>query len=235
MHEISQNTCYPEEGEVILIDKDLDWTSFNVVKKIKFVLLHKYRLKKLKVGHAGTLDPLATGLMILCTGRQTKNIELYQAQEKEYVASIRLDSTTPSFDLETEPDHFFNVYHIAERDVKMALNSFLGEQDQVPPAFSAKYVDGKRAYKLAREGKTVELQASRVNFYSLELLKFDLPVVEIKIVCSKGTYIRSFARDLGIALGAGGHLAELRRTRIGTYRVEDAYTVRNFEENIRKL
>lgn len=226
---------YPENGEVILIDKDLKWTSFNVVKKIKVVLSNKYGLKKLKVGHAGTLDPLATGLVIICTGKQTKNIESYQVREKEYITTVRLGATTPSFDLETEIDKEYPYVQISEGDVLRALKEFEGVQNQVPPLFSAKSIKGKRAYTYARKGKEVELKAGKVHFFSLELIHFEFPFVKVKIVCSKGTYIRAFARDLGIKLYTGAHLTELRRTRIGNFPVEQAMTIREFEEKIKKM
>lgn len=218
-----------------MIDKDLDWTSFNVVKKVKIVLLNKFKLKKLKVGHAGTLDPLATGLVIICTGKQTKKIEEYQAREKEYIAEIKFGATTPSFDLETHVDNIFPYKHILEESLRLKLKEFLGDYDQLPPAFSAKSVNGKRAYTYARKGKEVQLKPNKVHFFSIELIHFDLPVVTVKIVCSKGTYIRSFARDLGLALSSGAHLTALRRTRIGEYKTEHAMTIMEFENHINKL
>ena len=229
------NLNYPERGEVILIDKDLEWTSFNVVKKVKVVLLNKYGLKKLKVGHAGTLDPLATGLVIICTGKQTKNIEKYQSQEKEYIARIRLGATTPSFDLETEVDNEYPYDHICEKDLIKALKEFEGEQDQIPPLFSAKSIGGKRAYTYARKGEEIELKASKVHFFLLDLIHFELPFVKVRVVCSKGTYIRAFARDLGIKLNSGAHLTALRRTGIGNFRVDEALSIREFEESIKTM
>lgn len=224
-----QNLDYPDEGEVFFIDKELNWTSFNVVKKIKVVLLNAYGLKKLKVGHAGTLDPLATGLVIVCVGKMTKKIELFQDMEKEYVTRIRLGATTPSFDLETEIDKTFPTEHISEKDVEQKVKEFIGEQDQIPPIFSAKFIDGKRAYTYARKGKSVELKPRRVSFFNIDLLSVDMPYVELKVNCSKGTYIRAFARDFGQALGSGAHLTELRRTAIGEYRVNDALSIKEFE------
>lgn len=218
-----------------MIDKDLDWTSFNVVKKVKIVLSNKFGLKKLKVGHAGTLDPLASGLVIICTGRQTKNILKYQALEKEYIAEIRLGATTPSFDLETEVDAEYPYEHITEEQVQQELNYFEGEQDQIPPVFSAKSVNGKRAYTYARKGKDIEMKPNKVHFFRLELINFRLPFVTVKIVCSKGTYIRSFARDIGLKLNSGGHLTGLRRTRIGDFKVEEAMKIPGFEEKVNKL
>ncbi len=219
---------YPEEGELILIDKDLNWTSFDVVRKVKNVLCGHYGLKKLKVGHAGTLDPLATGLMVVCSGKQTKTIQAYQAEEKEYVATIRLGETTPSFDLETGIDKTFPFEHITTGSVLSVLESFKGIQDQVPPLFSAKNLNGKRAYEYARKGKDITLKPNKVEFHGLELIHFELPTIIVRIVCSKGTYIRSFARDLGDALNSGAHLTGLRRTRIGRYEVDNALTIDQF-------
>ncbi len=226
---------YSGGGEVILIDKDLDWTSFNVVKKVKVVLSNKFGLKKLKVGHAGTLDPLATGLVVVCTGKQTKSIERYQIQEKEYLATIRFGATTPSYDLETSVDREYPYEHIKKEDIEKALKDFEGEQDQVPPVFSAKSVMGKRAYSYARKGKSVELKSGKIHFFSLDLIYFAPPFVKIKIVCSKGTYVRAFARDLGFKLNSGAHLTALRRTRIGDFPVQQAMTIREFEEKIKRM
>lgn len=222
----------PEEGEVILIDKDLDWTSFNVVKKIKIVLLNKYGIKKLKVGHAGTLDPLATGLVIVCTGKKTKIIEKFQAEEKEYLATIKLGATTPSFDLETEVDQEFDYEHIKRSDVIKILDGFIGTQDQLPPVFSAKNINGKRAYEYARKGIDVEMKLSRITITELELIDFNSPELKLRIVCSKGTYIRALARDIGERLKSGGHLTALRRTRIGEYKVEESLKIADYEASI---
>ena len=232
MNQTAENLMFPEEGQVYFIDKELHWTSFNVVKKLKIVLLNKYKLKKLKVGHAGTLDPLATGLVIVCAGKQTRNIEKYQAEEKEYIAEITLGATTPSFDLETGIESSFPIEHISRDLVLETVDTFIGEQDQVPPVFSAKNIDGKRAYSYARKGKEVEMKPNRINISSIELLEYTKPVVKLKIVCSKGTYIRSFARDLGEALNSGAYLSALRRTRIGRYKIEDALKINEFEEMI---
>ncbi len=222
----------PEEGQVILIDKDLDWTSFNVVKKIKWLLLNKYRIKKLKVGHAGTLDPLATGLVIVCTGKKTKTIEKYQAEEKEYLATIKLGATTPSFDLETEIDQKFEYEHIKRDDVLKILDGFIGNQNQIPPVFSAKNINGKRAYEYARKGIDVEMKVSRITISELELIDFNPPDLKLRIVCSKGTYIRALARDIGERLQSGGHLTALRRIRIGEYKVEDSLKIKDYEASI---
>ncbi|MCK4921772.1 MAG: tRNA pseudouridine(55) synthase TruB [Bacteroidales bacterium] len=222
----------PEEGQVILIDKDIDWTSFNVVKKIKWLLLNKYRIKKLKVGHAGTLDPLATGLVIVCTGKKTKTIEKYQAEEKEYLATIKLGATTPSFDLETEIDQKFEYEHIKRDDVLKILDGFIGNQNQIPPVFSAKNINGKRAYEYARKGIDVEMKVSRITISELELIDFNPPDLKLRIVCSKGTYIRALARDIGERLQSGGHLTALRRIRIGEYKVEDSLKIKDYEASI---
>jgi len=215
-----------------LIDKDLDWTSFNVVKKVKGILLNKFGIKKLKVGHAGTLDPLATGLVIICTGKMTKSIEQYQSAEKEYITTIKLGATTPSFDLESEIDKTFEIEHISIEDVLIALKAFIGSQDQLPPVFSAKNINGKRAYEYARKGIDVEMKRNRISISELEILNFNLPYLELRVVCSKGTYIRALARDIGEKLGSGGHLTALRRTRIGEYKVEDSLNIRDYEASI---
>ncbi len=223
------NATYPGEGEVLLMDKEIHWTSYDVVRKIKIIISNTYNIKKIKVGHAGTLDPLATGLLIVCTGKQTKQIHLYQDLEKEYITKIKLGATTPSFDLETNVDNSFPYEHISEEDVISMLKKLEGLNEQIPPAYSAKRVNGKRAYTYAREGKEIELKPNTVEFYSLELLEFDLPYIKVCIRCSKGTYIRAFARDLGAALNSGGHLVELRRTKIGHYHVENALSIKQFE------
>ncbi len=232
---VNKELVFPEEGKVVMIDKEIGWTSFNVVKKIKWILLHKYKLRKLKVGHAGTLDPLATGLLIVCAGKQTKNIEKYQAAEKEYITSIKIGETTPSFDLETEVDKTFEYKQIKPSDVEKMLKGFIGEQDQIPPIFSAKNINGKRAYEYARKGQEVEMRPSRITISELELLDFASPLMKIRIVCSKGTYIRSFARDIGERLNSGAHMTSLRRTRIGEYHVKDALKVSEFEKIISNL
>jgi len=208
-----------ETGEVLLLDKPLTWTSFDVVRKVKNAL----RIKK--IGHAGTLDPLATGLLILCTGRKTKEIDLIQAQEKEYAGTFRLGETTPSFDLETAVDVVRPYAHLSEEELVAATRPFLGSIQQTPPLFSAVKVDGKRAYELARNGQNAEIKAKTVEITTFELTRIALPEVDFRVVCSKGTYIRSLARDLGTALGCGAHLTRLVRTRIGAFRVEDAFTL----------
>lgn len=202
-------------GEVLFFNKPLTWTSFDLVNKFRYKLTRKLKVKKIKVGHAGTLDPLATGVMIICTGKATKRIDEFQYQTKEYVATLKLGETTPSFDLETEVDRKYPTDHITRELLEEVLPSFIGAIEQVPPAYSACKIDGKRAYELAREGKEVELKSKTLVIDELEMLSCDLPVVRLRIVCSKGTYIRALARDIGIALNSGAHLIALERTRIG--------------------
>ncbi len=217
-------------GEMLLFDKPLNWTSFDVVRKIRFLLKHHLGVKKIKVGHAGTLDPLASGLVIVCTGKATKRIDEYQGMVKEYVADIRFGATTPTYDLESEPDELFPYNQITEEKLAEAMNQFTGEIDQTPPIFSAIKVQGKKAYDLARKGETVELKSRRITIYEMKVTAFNMPVITVKVKCSKGTYIRSLAFDMGKALNSGAHLAGLRRTRIGEYSVDDATTVMEFEK-----
>lgn len=212
-------------GELICIDKPLGWTSFDAVKRVRGAIQRRLHMKKFKVGHAGTLDPLATGVLLICTGRATRRIEELQAGDKEYVATIRLGATTPSYDLETEIDATFPWEHITREAVEEMLPRFTGRIMQVPPVFSAVKIDGKRAYNLARKGREVELKAKSLEIKEMELLRFDAPEMEIRIVCSKGTYIRALARDMGEALGSGAHLTGLRRTRVGKVKVEDCLSV----------
>jgi tRNA pseudouridine55 synthase len=219
---------FAEEGAVLLIDKPLKWTSFDVVNKIRYAGKFK------KVGHAGTLDPLATGLLILCSGKKTKSIEQYQAQKKEYTGTILLGKTTPSFDLETKFDQSFEVTHITRELVEEVLENFKGEIEQIPPVFSAIKVKGKRAYESAREGKALELKSRKITIEEFEVDLNRLPEVDFRIVCSKGTYIRSIARDLGKALGSGGTLIALRRTKIGDFSVSNAMQVDEAVAEIRK-
>lgn len=202
-------------GEVLYFNKPLTWTSFDLVNKFRYKLSRKLNVKKIKVGHAGTLDPLATGVMIVCTGRATKRIDEFQYQTKEYVATLRLGETTPSFDLETKVDATYPTDHITLELLNQVLPSFVGTIEQVPPVFSACKVDGKRAYELARKGEEVALKSKTLVIDELELLECSLPVIKIRVVCSKGTYIRALARDIGIALQSGAHLIGLERTRIG--------------------
>ena len=216
----------PIKGEVFYLDKPLGWTSFDVVKRIRGKLHHRLGIKKLKVGHAGTLDPLATGVLIVCTGKMTKQIDELQAHVKEYVAEITLGATTPSFDLETPIDATYPTEHITREQVGQVLRQqFVGSIKQVPPSYSACKVDGHRAYKMARKGKEVELKAKELVIDEIELLSYSMPRIEIRVVCSKGTYIRALARDIGQALGSGAHLTALRRTRVGGVRVDDCLQV----------
>jgi len=217
-----------ETGQVLLFNKPLYWTSFDLVNKIRIMISSHFGLKKIKTGHAGTLDPLATGLMIVCTGRATKRIDEFMGLEKEYTATIHLGETTPSFDLETEVNRQFSTGHITEELVRETLLKFLGEQDQVPPLHSAKFIDGKRAYEYARKGQDRRLEPVRVIFREIELISFSVPDVRVRIVCSKGTYVRSFARDLGEALGSGAYLSDLQRTAVGPYRAEEAMDLEKF-------
>lgn len=223
------------EGEVLLFDKPLYWTSFDLVKKAKNLIRNAYGYKKLKVGHAGTLDPLASGLLIICTGKKTKTISSIQDLNKEYVGTFKLGETTPSFDLETEVDKKFKVDHITKNAILDTLQSFLGEQDQVPPLFSAKRIDGKRAYEYARKGVEKKLEPRKINIYELELISFSMPYIKIRVKCTKGTYIRSLARDVGIRLESGAHLTELKRTYIGDYAAEDAISPESFEEMLKSV
>lgn len=202
-------------GEILFFNKPLRWTSFDLVNKFRYKLSRKLKVKKIKVGHAGTLDPLATGVMIICTGKATKRIDEFQYQTKEYVATLKLGETTPSFDLEKEVDAVYPTEHITRQAVEKVLRSFVGTIQQVPPVFSACKVDGKRAYERARKGEEVELKSKTLVIDELELLECNLPVIKIRVVCSKGTYIRALARDIGVALNSGAHLTALERTRIG--------------------
>lgn len=218
------------EGEILCFDKPLRWTSFNLVAKIRSQLCHRLGVKKLKVGHAGTLDPLATGVMVVCTGKATKRIDELQAHVKEYVATLQFGATTPCFDLEKPIDQTYPTEHITEALVRETLGKFLGRIEQVPPAFSACKIDGKRAYDLARKGREVELKPKVLVIDEIELLDFSLEKMQatIRVVCSKGTYIRALARDIGEALQSGAHLIALRRTRVGDVRVEDCMKVEDF-------
>jgi len=218
-----------QEGEVLLFDKPLYWTSFDLVNKIRIMLRSTLGIKKIKVGHAGTLDPLATGLMIICTGKFTKKIDEFGNLDKEYIATIHLGETTPSFDLETEPDVKYPIEHITLEKVQEVLKDFLGEKEQMPPMYSAKYIDGKRAYEYARKGVDKKLEPVRVFFRDIELIYFKLPDVRVRLSCSKGTYIRSFARDFGKALGSGAYLSSLQRSSIGPYGLKGSWDVEKFQ------
>lgn len=220
----------PEEGFVLGIDKPYGWTSSDVVRKVKFMLQHKLSKKNIKVGHAGTLDPLATGVLMVCIGKATKRAEALQAEEKEYVAEIKFGETTPCFDLEKEVDATYPYEHITEKSIADVLPSFLGELDQIPPVFSAKMIGGKRAYEFARKGQEVEMKPARVTIVDLEILSFKSPILTLKIRCSKGTYVRSLARDLGVELQSGAHLVGLKRTRSGSLRVEDCFSMEEVEK-----
>ena len=219
-----------KQGEVLYFDKPLKWTSFAVVNKIRYHISRKLGVKKLKVGHAGTLDPLATGVMIICTGKATKRIEEFQYHTKEYVATLQLGATTPSFDLEKEIDATYPWEHITREKVEEVLKQFVGTIEQIPPVFSACKVDGKRAYEMARNGDEVQLKAKTLVIDEIELLECNLPEIKIRVVCSKGTYIRALARDIGVALESGAHLTGLIRTRVGDVRLEDCMKVEDFEE-----
>lgn len=217
-----------ENGELILVDKPLGWTSFDVVGKIR----NSTRIKKIKVGHAGTLDPLATGLLIICTGKLTKKVDEFLAEEKEYTGTITLGATTPSYDLETEINHTFPIEHISEEDLYSTAKKFIGEIEQVSPLYSALKIDGERAYHKARRGEEIKMKARKVQISAFEITHIEMPVVTFRIACSKGTYIRSIAHDFGKILSSGSHLSSLRRTKSGKFKIEDAW---NLEELIAKI
>lgn len=219
------------EGGYILIDKDKTWTSFDVVNKLRYTLKKHLNQKKLKVGHAGTLDPLASGLLILCYGKMTKEIERFQSMTKEYTGEIKLGASTPSYDLETEIDNVYPIDHINENNVLEAAKSFTGVQLQRAPAFSARKIEGHRSYKLARAGKEVNLKEHEIEVFEFDVKLPEKDIVEFRILCSKGTYIRSLAHDLGKKLNCGGHLIDLRRTAIGEYRVSEALKIQEVAEN----
>ena len=224
-----------EEGQVLLFDKPLYWTSFDLVNKIRNILKSSLGVKNIKVGHAGSLDPLASGLMIVCTGRATKTIESYRNLDKEYIATFIAGATTPSFDLETEIDERFPTDHITEELINEKLQGFLGEQKQLPPVYSAKLIAGKRAYEYARKGIHVDLKPATVYFRELEALSFNLPEIKIRLRCSKGTYIRSFARDFGKSLNSGCYLSALERSSIGEFKLCDAYDIERFSEYVEQI
>lgn len=223
-------------GEVILINKPLKWTSFQVVNKMKYLIKHHPSLilddKKVepKIGHAGTLDPLATGLLIVCTGKQTKNIEQYQAQEKEYTGTFYIGATTPCYDLEKEIDAYYPTGHITEKLIYDTTRQFIGKIQQTPPLFSAIKIGGKRAYDIARDGKTAEIKPREITIIEFEITRIAMPEVDFRVICSKGTYIRSLAYDFGLALNCGAHLIALCRTRIGSYKLDGAMTIEEFEK-----
>lgn len=229
------NTEKIQEGHVFLIDKPLDWTSFDVVNKIRWNIRKAYNLKKIKVGHAGTLDPKATGLLLICTGKLTKQIDEYQAQEKTYTGTIKIGVTTPTYDMESEENETFPTEHITEEMIHEAIKQFVGEIEQFPPMHSAIKVDGKRLYELARVGKEIERKARTITIHDFKIIKIDLPFIDFEVNCSKGTYIRSLAFDFGKALNSGGYLTALRRTKIGDFDVinsdNSSFERSYFEEN----
>jgi len=222
-----------QEGKVLLIDKPLNWTSFQVVNKIRWIIKQQFSIKKIKVGHAGTLDPLATGLLILCTGKFTKKIETYQAQVKEYTGTFTLGATTPSYDLESEIDQKFDISEISKADILKNTQQFHGKIQQQPPIFSALKKNGKRLYEYAREGSKIKIPSRSVTIKEFQITKIELPYIEFRIVCGKGTYIRSLADDFGRSLNNGAYLSSLRRTKIGEFRVEDAIDVFEVEKFIK--
>lgn len=223
------------EGEILYIDKPKTWTSFDAVKRLRSELLRRLRVKKIKVGHAGTLDPLASGVMAICTGRATRQIEQLQAGVKEYVADIALGATTPSFDLETQIDATYPTEHITEDQVRKVLESFRGKIEQIPPSFSACKIGGTRAYEMARKGEEVDLKPKTLVIEEIELLEYFRTSIRIRVLCSKGTYIRALARDIGVALGTGAHLTDLRRTRVGDIHVSDCLTIPQAVELIKTV
>ncbi len=224
-----------KNGQVLLIDKPLEWTSFQVVNKLRWHIKQTFNLKKIKVGHAGTLDPLATGLLIICTGKQTKRIDTYQGQLKEYTGTFVIGATTPSYDLETAIDQTYPTDHITEELLHDTSKQFIGVIPQKPPIFSAIKKDGKRLYELARQGKTTEIKPRNIEILAFELTKIDLPNIDFRVVCSKGTYIRSLAHDFGQALNSGGHLSVLRRTKIGDFSVDNAQSIDGFIDHLKSL
>ena len=219
-----------QTGKVVLIDKPLDWTSFQVVNKVRWLIKKKLGVKKIKVGHAGTLDPLASGLLILCTGKFTKKIDTYQAQHKEYTGTITIGATTPSYDLETEVDATFDISGITNEQIRQTALSFIGDIEQRPPVFSALKKEGKRLYEFAREGQEVEVPTRKIHISAFEITKIELPNIDFRVACGKGTYIRSLAHDFGQALNNGAHLSALRRTKIGAFSVENAQSITEFED-----
>lgn len=218
------------EGEVLYLNKPLHWTSFQLVSKIRKEICHKLQIKKLKVGHAGTLDPLATGVMIICTGKKTKEIETYQFKEKEYIATIKLGATTPSFDLETEVDAIYPINHLSKEKIMEVVSKFVGSIEQTPPEYSAVKVNGKRAYELARAGEEVKLKSKILQIDQIDIIELDLPILKIRVVCSKGTYIRALARDIGQALNSGAHLIALERTRVGDITLNDCLNIDSLDK-----
>lgn len=224
-----------EEGQVLLFNKPLYWTSFDLVNKIRIMIRSEFGIKKIKVGHAGTLDPLATGLMIICSGKATKKIEEFSSLDKEYMATFHFGKTTPSFDLETETEGDYPTSHITMELIEKTLQEFSGEQQQIPPLHSAKFIEGKRAYEFARKGIEKEMKPVSVVFREVELVSYGIPETKIRLLCSKGTYIRSFARDLGVALKSGCYLSALERSKIGQFKLADALTLEKFDQYLKQL
>ncbi len=222
-----------KSGKVLLIDKDLNWTSFDVVNKIRYSILKKYNIKKFKVGHAGTLDPLATGLLIICVGKATKTIDSYQGLDKEYTGTFTLGATTPSYDLETEIDKKYPLEHITNEIIEKTAEEFIGKQQQIPPIFSAIKKNGKKLYEHARKGESVEIKSRPIEIFEFEILNINLPEVKFRVKVSKGTYIRSLAYDFGKKLNSGAYLSELRRTKIGNFNVNNAISYKQWiDENL---
>ena len=218
------------DGLIFSVNKPYRWTSSDVVRKVRSVLRYRYNLRKIKVGHAGTLDPLATGVLVICVGRATKQAEEIQAGEKEYIADIRFGATTPCFDLEKPVNEYFEYEHITCENLETAIKKFIGTIEQIPPLFSAKMINGTRAYEFARKGEDVEIKSAKINIRQIEILKFDLPDVVLKIVCNKGTYIRSIARDLGLEMQSGAHLINLCRTRSGNFSLDNSLDINDLEK-----
>jgi len=230
-----KNSTDLQNGALLLINKPLKWSSFDVVKKVKAMLRYKLGFKKIKVGHGGTLDPLATGLMIIGIGKATKQLNTLQNENKEYIANIFIGATTPSFDLETEINNDFETNHITKELIKEKLDEFIGEYDQTPPLFSAKRINGTRAYELARSGSDLKLKSVKITFHEIEILDFNMPNLLIRVKCSKGTYIRSLANDIGKELNSGAYLSGLKRIASGDYKLTDALEIDSFEESLEKL
>ena len=223
------------EGEVLLINKPLHWTSFQLVNKLRWLIKRKLGIKKIKVGHSGTLDPLASGLMIICTGKKTKEISQHQAAEKEYIATLKLGATTPSYDGETEETYFYPTKHISKELIISVCNRFIGEIEQLPPIFSAIKLKGKKLYESARKGNKVEIKPRIIRINELEIISMDLPYIKLRVLCSKGTYIRSLAHDLGKAMNTGAWLCELQRTKIGSETIKNAIDINDFQQMIKSL
>jgi tRNA pseudouridine55 synthase len=223
------------DGEILLFDKPMYWTSFDLVKKVRFLASRYSGIKKLKVGHAGTLDPMATGLMIICIGKATKLADSLTLADKEYIATFRLGQTTPSFDQETDVDAEYPTEHITRESVQNVVDQFIGSSMQIPPLFSAKSINGTRAYELARQGSDIQLESKPIVIHEMEILSYNFPVVEVRIKCSKGTYIRAIARDFGLALSSGAYMASLRRIASGNFLIKNAWTFKEFQEKIASL